>query len=275
MLDFIQLIQSFATPFTDLFLTVFNMLSQQYFLVFLVALIYWTIDKQKGEQLAYSLLLTINISCGIKGIFKIPRPYTYEGIRVLNKTTAPGYSFPSADSSAAASVAFTIGSWVKKPWVKWLLAIYVILIGFCRIYFGLHFPTDVLAGFLIGVIIAYCIKKILSVLQDTFKLNIILVFTLLLFALWKQEPDYYKTLGLILGAVAGIEIEHKFVNFSNDISLSKKVLRLILGLVGIIIIAILTSHFMPEGNIYCVIEKFFLTFFAVGVYPWIFKRFGF
>ena len=275
MLDFIQLIQGFATPFTDAFLTVFNMLSQQYFLVFLVALIYWIIDKSKGEQLAYSLLLTINISCGIKGIFKIPRPYTYEGIRVLNKSTAPGYSFPSADSSAAASVAFTIGTWIKKPVFKWLLAVYVILIGFCRIYFGLHFPTDVLAGFTIGVIVAYGIKRILNNIKDTFKLNIMLVLVLLLFALWKQEPDYYKTLGLILGAVAGIEIEHKFVNFSNDISLSKKIVRLALGLTGIIIIALLSSQFMPDGNIYYVIEKFLLTFFAVGVYPWIFKRFGF
>lgn len=275
MLEFIRTVQGYANPFTDAFLTVFNMLSQQYFLVFLVALVYWNIDKRKGEQLAYSLLLTINISCGIKGIFKIPRPYTYEGIRVLNKATAPGYSFPSADSSAAASVGFTFGSLTKKKALKILLAIYVILIGFCRIYFGLHFPTDVLAGFLIGIVVAYSIRKILSALKDTLRLNIILVFVLLLFALWKQEPDYYKTLGLILGAVAGIEIEHKFVNFSNDISFSKKVLRLILGLVGIIIIALLTSRFMPDGNIYYVIEKFFLTFFAVGVYPWIFKRFGF
>ncbi len=275
MLEFIRTVQGFANPFTDAFLTIFNMLSQQYFLVFLVALIYWTIDKRKGEQLAYSLLLTINISCGIKGIFKIPRPYTYEGIRVKNISTAPGYSFPSADSSAAASVAFTIGSWTKKPVFKWLLAIYVILIGFCRIYFGLHFPTDVLGGFLIGIIVAYSIKIILDNIKDTFKLNIILVLVLLLFALWKQEPDYYKTLGLILGAVAGIEIEHKFVNFDNNIPFSKKVFRLILGLIGIIIIALLTSRFMPEGNIYYVIEKFLLTFFAVGVYPWIFKKCGF
>ncbi len=275
MLNFLRFIQGLASPALDLFLTVLNMLSQQYFLVLLVSVIYWTVNKKRGEQLAYSLIFTICFSCGLKGVFKIPRPYNYEGIRVVNKSTAPGWSFPSADSSAAASVAATLCSWTRKPIYWGLLAFYMLVIGFCRMYFGLHFPTDVIGGFSIGIIIALSINKLLSTVKDTFKLYLISGLILLPFIFFGQEPDYFKTLGLMLGAISGIAVEHKFVNFSCDIPLSKKGLRLLLGLVGLIAIALLCSAYMPEENIFYVFEKFLLTFFAVGIYPFIFTKFGF
>ena len=151
----------------------------------------------------------------------------------------------------------------------------MLVIGFCRMYFGLHFPTDVLGGFAIGIIVAISINKLLSIVKDTIRLYLISGLFLLPFIFFGQEPDYFKTLGLMLGAISGIVLEHKFVNVSCDIPLSKKGLRLILGLVGLIAIALLCSAYMPEGNIFYVLEKFLLTFFAVGIYPFIFTKFGF
>lgn len=275
MLDFIKYIQGFASPALDLFLTIFNLFSQQYFLVLLVAVVYWTIDKRKGEQLSFALIFTTCISCGIKGVFKVSRPYNYEGIRVLNKHTAPGYSFPSADSSAASSVASTFSLWTRKPYLWVLLGIYVLVIGFSRMYFGLHFPTDVAGGIIIGAVIAYGINKILSVVKDTLKLYTVAGLLLLLFVFFGQEPDYYKTMGLMLGAVCGIMIEHKFVNFTCNIPRSRKALRLIIGICSVIAIAVISKFLFPEGNLFYLIEKFLLTFFAVGIYPFIFTRLKF
>ncbi len=275
MLNIIRTIQSISSPALDTFLTLFNYLSQQYFLVVLVALVYWTFDKKKGEQLAYALIFTIAFSCGIKGVFKVKRPYNYPGIRVVNKGTAPGYSFPSADTSAAASVASTFSAWTKKPVLWLLLGLYALTIAFCRVYFGLHFPTDVLGGLVIGITIGFGTNYILKNIKDTVKLYIISGALLLSFIFFGQEPDYFKTLGLMLGAICGIIIEHKFVNFNCQITPGKKVLRFSLGIAGLIIIVLLSSAFMPENNLCYVIEKFLLTFFAVGVYPVIFKKFNF
>ena len=85
LLSFLKSLQSISNPFLDIFLTLFNLLSQQYFLVLLVAIVYWILDKKKGLQLAYSLIFSVAFSCGIKGVFKVPRPYNYEGIIVKNK----------------------------------------------------------------------------------------------------------------------------------------------------------------------------------------------
>ncbi|MDP4117885.1 MAG: phosphatase PAP2 family protein [Bacillota bacterium] len=275
MLDFIKYIQSFSSPALDSFLTCFNYLSQQFFLVLLVGIVYWTIDKRKGEQLAFALVFTVGFSCGTKGVFKISRPFTYDGIRSLNTGTAPGYSFPSADTAVAASIATTFATWTKKPILWILLLLYTILIGFCRMYFGLHFPIDVLGGMILGASIGFGIKCILSHSKDTFPVYLIAALILVPFAFFGQEPDYFKAMGLMLGAVCGIYIEHNYVNFNYNINYRRKGARLLLGIVGIIIIAVLSNKLMPNNNLCYVIEKFLLTFFAVGVYPAIFNKFKF
>ncbi|MBQ3053725.1 MAG: phosphatase PAP2 family protein [Clostridia bacterium] len=239
-----------------------------------MAIVYWILDKKKGLQLAYSLIFSVAFSCGIKGVFKVPRPYNYEGIIVKNKHTAPGFSFPSADSTAAASVAGSFMSWTKNNIFRILFVIYMILIAFSRMYFGLHFPTDVVAGLTIGILISFIISKLLNSHLNMNVCYIASTLILLIFIPFGQEPDFYKTLGLMLGSVAGLLIEQQ-VNFTTIISKQKKVLRLTVGLLGIIIIAVLSSIFMPENNICYCIEKFLLTFFAVGIYPLIFTKFNF
>jgi len=278
MFSFIKFIQSFASPVLDGILTVFNMLSQQYFLVGLVAFVYWIIDKKRGETLAASLIFSICLACGIKGIFKFPRPFKYKdkGIRLLNHGTAPGFSFPSADSAAAASVASSFSTWTKKRLIWILLAGYTLLIGFCRMYFGLHFPTDVLTGFIVGAVVAFTMYLYRKKFENSDLIYFIFILLLLLFIFFPgQQKDYYTSLGLSLGAVCGIIIEHRFVNFTCNVTKNKKILRFSVGIAGIIIIALLGSLLTPDYPFFFVLDKFALTFFATGIYPMIFKKLNF
>ena len=275
MLDFIKTIQTIASPPLDVILTILNFFSQLYFLIILVTLIYWTYDKKKGEQLAFSLIFTTAFSCGIKGVFRTSRPYTYDGIRGVNTNSAPGYSFPSADTSAAAASATTIASWTEKPVIKFFLAVFVLIIGFTRMYFGLHFPIDVLGGLIIGCGVAFGIKKIFSVFYAPILVGFISTLILIPFMFFDPQPDYFKTFGLMVGAFCGIFIEHNFVNFDYKISRGKKAARFLIGIVCLIVLSILPKHFLPQTNFFVALEKFLLTFFAVGIYPAIFKKLKF
>ncbi len=277
MIKFILLIQNLSSPALDLFLTGFNMLSQQYFLVLLVAAIYWMWDKRRGEHMAASLIFTVCLSCGIKGAFALDRPYIYDS-RVIsaNENTGPGYSFPSADSAAAASISTTVSTWTKKP-VFWAqLLVYTLLIGFCRMYFGLHYPTDVLGGYIIGFIISNLIGHAMKKLKSMSIFYGISALILLSFSFFpNQQKDYYNSIGLMLGAVVGILIEHRFVHFDYSISTGRKILRFALGLFSLVIIVVFTHLFFPDNNFFYVFDKFLLTFFATGIYPMIFKKFNF
>lgn len=70
-----------------------------------------------------------------------------------------GYSFPSGHAAGAAAVgvlcAWSLCRWVIHPWgdrvAVWALTVAaIVLIGFSRLYLGMHFLTDVLAGWLLG-----------------------------------------------------------------------------------------------------------------------------
>ncbi|HOB48017.1 MAG TPA: phosphatase PAP2 family protein [Mycobacterium sp.] len=72
---------------------------------------------------------------------------------------APGFSFPSGHATGAAAVGI-LGAWMLCRWVirRWAIQVAVwaatvtaiVLIGFSRPYLGVHFLTDVLAGWLLG-----------------------------------------------------------------------------------------------------------------------------
>lgn len=84
------------------------------------------------------------------------RPYEVEGFADLLMIERQGEkSFPSGHSVAVFEMAFA-ASWycVKKDRAKWSILAYAlaVVIAYSRIYVGVHYPTDVLAGALIGTL---------------------------------------------------------------------------------------------------------------------------
>ncbi len=67
-----------------------------------------------------------------------------------------GYSFPSSHAANHTCVAILFGSILfdDKKWIKSLLLIWALSIGYAQIYVGVHYPFDVLAGTCLGIIIA-------------------------------------------------------------------------------------------------------------------------
>lgn len=80
----------------------------------------------------------------------LPRLRPYLQLNHLHTFPNPltDYSFPSGHTTAAFSIATTFISHV--PILIIILLPYAILVGFSRMYLALHYPTDVLIGFVIG-----------------------------------------------------------------------------------------------------------------------------
>lgn len=88
----------------------------------------------------------------LKPLFARERPYVRNRLAAL-LVDAPGrHSWPSAHaaSSMAAGTIWVVGAW---PWGLALLGL-ALLIGYSRVYVGVHYPADVLAGFAIGELAA-------------------------------------------------------------------------------------------------------------------------
>lgn len=104
-------------------------------------------------------LIWVNLACSallnqiLKRIVQRPRPTEY---RLIEEN---GYSFPSGHSMVSAAFygffIYLIFKNVKNKYIKWgcisFLSIIIVLIGTSRIYLGVHYTSDVMAGFVISI----------------------------------------------------------------------------------------------------------------------------
>lgn len=110
-------------------------------------------NKLMGFFIVLNLALSGALNQLLKHIVQRPRPTEY---RLIDES---GYSFPSGHSMVSAAFyglfTYLIFKNVKNKYIKWgsiiFLSILIISIGVSRIYLGVHYTSDVLAGFLISI----------------------------------------------------------------------------------------------------------------------------
>lgn len=80
------------------------------------------------------------------------------------QTEEQGTSFPSGHAANSMIVALLLMTWRRKL-RAWALLL-PLLVGYSRIYLGKHYPSDVLAGWMLGLVIALAFQPLMSRLQD-------------------------------------------------------------------------------------------------------------
>ena len=84
-----------------------------------------------------------------------------EQLHYVNNYHGGMYGFVSSHAANMFSIALLLGLWLKKKikYSLYFLLIWAALIGYSRIYLGVHYPSDVLCGALLGMLIAFLIYK--------------------------------------------------------------------------------------------------------------------
>lgn len=144
------LISDFTTPIAK-FITnfggaIFLLILSGIFLLFIK-------NKKIGLSIGFNLVIITGLNILLKIILQRPRPTE---LRLIDET---GYSFPSGHSMISMAfygyLIYLIYKYVKNAKLKWslitLLIILIVSIGVSRIYLGVHYTSDVLAGFLISI----------------------------------------------------------------------------------------------------------------------------
>ena len=136
-------------------------------IVFII--LYLCNNKLEAICCAFNIGVTGFINLILKNTIKRPRPI---GIKLVE---AHGYSFPSGHSSISTAIGIILIYFIfkraKNRKVAYILSgiilLYLLLVGFSRVYVGAHYPTDILGGWLIAIVWSYvsiaaynfCIKK--------------------------------------------------------------------------------------------------------------------
>ena len=280
-LELIRTIQLVHGPALDAIFEAITFLGEEEFFIMLLPLVFWCVDFAVGVRLAFAFLLSVYANTGLKYLFAHPRPFELDPAVKLHD--AEGYGLPSGHSQSAVVVWGIIAAGFRKTWL-WVIAIALtVLIGFSRIYLGVHFPTDVLSGWAVGaVFLAACLAlepRFTAWLKQAglaVQLALAGVVPLALLLLHPNK-DTGSSMAVLMGMGAGVALTRQVAPFSADGPLWQRAARFLVGVIGLLVLYIgLTFVFPAEGeSLYFVMRV--VRYALVGLWaglgaPWVFRK---
>lgn len=115
----------------------------------LISIIWIGLSRRQGIKLFYILMFSSLVNTMLKNVFQEPRPFLLDP--TLGVIQVGGYGFPSGAAQSAVLLPGILLSCQRNKW-SWLIsANYFFWISLSRVYLGVHFPSDLLGGWLIGL----------------------------------------------------------------------------------------------------------------------------
>ena len=278
----------------------------EFFLPTLVGLIiFWCINSKKGISLLFLIFMNIFVSQFLKMLACVYRPWVLDNrITPLPKALlhSGGYSFPSGHTTMATSFCGgLVYLFNKYKLVSFSLVFLILLVGFSRMYLGVHTPQDILTGLIIGVVLVFIFPKYVDYLEEKrtrylwfilgFNFSIALIFLVILN---KSYPiDYvngkvlveplkaiYNSIvcyGLTIGLANGLALSRLLNPF--DAKSGTKLTKIFRAIIGAIIYYLLFQYIIQR---YCfaamhdfkltIILTSFVGFAVTFIYPLVFTR---
>ncbi|MDL1911865.1 phosphatase PAP2 family protein [Chloroflexi bacterium CFX6] len=304
---FIQFLQTFS-PALDGAMNAFTFLGRIEFYLVFIPFIYWAVDRRIGVRTLLILIYTDFISASFKLLFHEPRPYWIGDVKPLSTETT--YGIPSSHASDSLAVGGYLITRVKQNWLRILIGVIAFFVAFSRLYLGVHFPQDVVFGWLIGFAVLWAVLKWETLFRDwldkkTLSTQIALGFLdSLLFAAigflirlivsgtpdpvsWSQFSVQARTVthfvtlaGAAFGTYTGYALMRQYARFDTKGRSVKRLARYLLGILGLLVIyfgldfafAAIAADETALGYILRYIRYGAATLWATFLAPWVFLK---
>lgn len=265
----LQFFESIRNPFLDVLLGLFSVLGEAMVVGGVAILVYWLAPKKAGEQIVMTALTSFPINSLMKFLIARPRPFVasvveYREPPFLADTLDPNASFPSGHTQSSGSALFATASAARRAAVWAVSGCTVLLVMVARMYFGAHYPTDVLAGLLFGLLIALAWGAIFRYAYEYRYLILLCLAALALIPclLPNAAHDYIQATGLLSGAAVALGTAN-FCLPEHTAPFPRRLWRIPVG-VAVAGAVFALCLLLPEGDAFSLI-KWFLVAFAAGL----------
>lgn len=279
----IEQIQSIRFPLLDIFFKTITLLGSEEFYLIFFPILFWSLDIKLGYKLGLIFLFSAYLNQSLKELFAQPRPVELKA--GLNLIEEGGYGLPSGHAQMAMVIWGGLALIVKRSWFLLMAVLLILLIGLSRIYLGVHFPTDVFAGWLLGALTLTAVLLLRRLISRIKLKPLPLVIGINLITAAVMVFQYNRVITSLIAAFWGFTLGliwcRSIYSFNPAAAvIRQKLLRLPLGLVLLFILYILFKLIFPgEGSPFYVLFRF-LRYGILGFWisfgaPFLFKALHF
>ncbi len=263
-----------------------------------VAVVYWSIDVRAGRRLLLIVLGSQIVSMVAKVAFGRPRPFQVAPDRVDPLSGPEGFGLPSGHTVFGTVSGLWLADTVRRRWVTVAAVIYIVLMGLSRMVHGVHFPQDVLLGWILGLSFFFIYRAAengaarrgmtpLWAIRPSRSIPLVLlsaaalfVVVLLLHGSFEERKGVLSVVGGLSGALIGFTVDSRTLRFSSDGSIVRRALRSLLGLpvLGALHFGLAAAYYgvvgeaTSAGALLLYLFRYALLGAAVAVaVPWLFR----
>lgn len=308
-LEIIRALQELRTPLITFVLEVVTTVGGPAFYLLILPLVFWLASPRVGYRFLLVVLISIYLNSLLKdaGPSYIPRegplytvrPYLTDPQQVWTCRRDPSFdpsallarlcyeeesrSFPSGHAQTSLVAWGYLALVVWRRWFSLLALAWVALIGLSRVYLGQHWPSDVLGGWLIGLLLLggalwfFRLWRRQPRRLNRFLLAGMAVLVPLLLLL-DDDPtaNRARALGLIAGSSIGYALQRQSAPFHARAPWPTQLLKLLIGVVGIGVIQRGLGLLLPDtsliGLLLALLTGLWVTLLAPLIFGWLFGR---
>lgn len=291
-MDFLRLLEGIRTPFLDQFFQFMTYFGQDFLVLGIICLLYWCLNKKLAYEIGLSFFTSGLILQNLKITCRIPRPWVLDpGFHAVPSAipAATGYSFPSGHTQSATTLFSGLALNIRKSWGRIICIVLFLLVGFSRLYLGVHTPKDVLTAMLLALVVSWLIHRLMASLKNTKKENIIIGIVLAAFSIATAcyslvllgsgtideayAADCCKAAGAGLAFALGWYLEHTYIHYDTKSAVSVQIVKFIIGILVTLLLKTGLKALLGASVPAEMFQYFVLVLWIIAIYPFLLTLF--
>lgn len=269
----LQGLQSIRNPLFTACMEAVSFMAESLFLVVIIATLYWCIDKKKTIRIGWYILVSGVTNGVIKNIVRAPRPFQRGVVSPIRVETATSYSFPSGHTQGATSFWFGAARLFPNRNVIIIGTIMVMLTALSRLYLGVHWPIDVIAGIIVGILSVFLADFLYDEKKGFTTWHVIGVSILAIVMIGMPvEGNLTSAVGALWGFVVSIYLEQTYIKFSVEGDWKLQFKKILLGFAVTAFLYVGFESIFGEAPLLQMIQHAIVLLWIGAGAPYVFKK---